>query len=1641
MPDRVQTGCQLHPAPENWFSDPAESSDGSEAGYLPQYETVIYASRYEENPSPADCPPNPPSRSETNPSLLHIPDDRIDRCEYVGGPLEDFAFMVEDVPVDHQPNPELENSWSATLANFESALGTDDIVSQDALFTELISLAVRRHGLENSFEDLQASKHVEESLDSAAAYVDSNNHIALSMSSLSSGDIDWYERTGDDPETMAQEAAHFGIYDLLGQQSQVVEARERIRAASLAALEADFTAIENVIDRTSSYMQSPLVASNFAVAFRSLNDLERAKKYFEEARDNPAQSAAGIMWFSTQALEMAIAIAAQKGDTDKIKAVAQELEQMRGNLPTLLLAAKLEQEALPREEELMRQYAAELEDFAAEASGEYTVPIDLEQTGGIPVDIGTTGQIYELDAQSWGVLYQAYLQLNDGENLKEMEEVRRQMVVGRMGEASVLESHIHMRNMQMVARSASAHWGAIEAAQVSDNQQGAANLHAQLVSDVYDVERLITPYIIERKGDPLFEGLAALYWSTFFDGYLARHLPQHALASLVAKIEMTRTAAHTVSLTETYTIKALFANLRELEPQVFNEDGNINLAVDMWDTERGEGAGDRILSAYWSSNSTAREVGVPVGAGITCGVGAILLGSTGWGVPLAALVCGVGATLFNRGSNEARAEQQYAQARMTGISRITGEESDEMRTNWYESRAALNLASATFFAPLGAGAVLTGVGLLGRAGTAVRGAIQGFEGSSLAQVFSSSVLSLRNMAGGAFGGMRSVGRWFGGLPLHSQVGIGAAGVAVADYLPDGRLNHWWGNVARTIAVSELGYGLFSRTWPTDFANTIAASRLWQTAIHTGTRMLAVDQYLLNSSDEFPYVQLIDFDPPRDTLGQERDYREQFMFDVPALWIPGLLASFGRWSVNEAMLANNIDRVVFGLGAAGVVGDTYDDGKINNWYGGIGGMFMVATLGNRLLNVPTSGTIAVSLALKPIYEWEMQSMHDVPFESLNWERFIIASAESTITMALFSGMYEGAAYANRSPLGRSIIASMQKVPFISNHLHCMQNFSRYWLFGDMNRPTTILDWTVKEIKPERAFLLRSVGSGGTGRVVEYTVRTRAGWESVAGRDPYVNLRVRSENGSGVPEFTINGMTEINGQRITQEYLMQNGYYTVNGKIYESEILQEGSIRLLPDRIQGEYLGRRMIRSRDIQNMEPAERIAFLERLEGRNIRWDSESGRFYRLVMDNPRAPQMRIMQEGETVPEWEAGFKFVEVAGPNGERMLLSLPRSREYTDYVVENPIERPIWSGLRAEARWNWFPGAWVTAPVIAQAAQWANEYIFNPLSKGDPDYQPLQRKLDLGFAALVTWPLIQYRWGFRSLRGRVLGGLVGIPMKAIFNWFAPIYLNSTPGEQNMWSVAISGGNADRSWPISTNIVDALNDITTSGNMGSLGRNYDEYGLGVWNWRGDIENRAWANIRQIARCRMDLANHVGISDSDTCSRLPLASQDQLGKADEGRMMGRAVEVNFEQMEIYFNVMAKTFVELMEKERRGDLSDLDRQQTIMLARWFKQLLKPESQDIYEPDRPDGTGCFDTLAGIRSVHLYSGYGWLIDEIPNLQTPTDDDRFVSDVRGHKSCVSRFYMDERMNNGREHWNTCFIQNTSSPSGQSQCMQTNN
>jgi len=1526
---------------------------------------------------------------------------------------ESYLSVVEEMPKPKPPDPALGRKWDEARKAFLKSVKKGDHQMQEKAFAELVNIAILRHHLDDAQEVLEKSRALKRHMEERAGDAKKREFELLFNAYNADPLLDAFNRTKE--YGLRLELKLFNS-DTIRQQENVIAEREKIRQQSLAALENDLhLALSDVEEKMPirdglprEMTLSPMAASLFADIFRSLRDFERAKKYYNAASFNPMQPVAGTAWYRLQALEMDILSKDQK----KIKEAIKEIEQIRADLTQLLFLSY--DQALNHQESEDTQFPE--------------IPLLTPQ-------VGRPEQVHEVDALSWGILYNAYLKV-DGDNkikLAELDNERRKMVKGRINNATALEARLHLQNLEKMSFVKTVKGGEIEQILRTNGQDESRKAHQDLMNDVFDIEQMVKPHMKLQKGDLYFERFAEVYWRAFFDGYFVRDLPLKAVHLLDEYIIKPRDSMGPVALAEADSVKAHISHLRNVAPQLFTSAGRLDATVDLSETTEGKQAAERVMAAYWKSPDTIREMGLPFGAGVACFAIATPFVETVVVPILAAFACAGGGSLLNREINEIKASEQYHQAAITGISNVTEKEARINRKVWYLSEGMNNVFNAAVFAPMASlwgrvgvaaakeGILKAGTGLAAKAG-----------GQALLRTAAEQPLkSAGNILKDVGGAIAKGGGWYWKLPIGTRLrlaGLGAAGVDyffvdrngninlfyVNDYgivipgVKDRRLDHWWGYAGLAAGMSEGGYQLFRKSWRNSFKELIDSSVIRRGAVRLGADAIAADYYLIKKDADSKFgIEFVDFGAPRDTLIQKYAFEKQFdAFDTP-VGIGGLVLFGGNWLKHEWKEMSSADKLVMSGGFTPFAADLLDNGNLDSWYGGVGGSVFIAALGYRLLNVNVYGSMTF-LPFKLSYEYLMQVQQDVPPQAPDPKRMMSSTAESIFMMMLVQGTYQGGHYWNTFPLGKNMYAGSERIPVLKN-LRCIQDLGRYSFLGNQDivvpgSPVMLIStgspaierWaTGSVVKSVNVKKINGKSKGGKAREINYRLRGDKLWDGLAKEHSDVKLRIVEqfkETSNGKPG-KMGGqdvylpfppaLSKGTAESVTLQQAVRNSQvkateFYINGKPVGREFLEKHGFAWQDGKLwEFKPIRKGTIRIKG-RRMTVDEIKSLNDGARSKAIHDIKEQGwriignHFERNWIEHPYHPEVLLQKPAG--PLETARYKIIESSiKVDGKEIPVWLKFSRRTvsSEEVIVGGKEKILWTGQREKPRFTLTGIGMQFLPVLAEAGL-TNFVIFRRTSSGDPIYQPLQRVWNYGPTVLFTWPVIQARSGLDSPKGRALGALIGYGPNLMGNWIFPSYRNTAPGQVSMYN-HLDKGDADKSFRSFGRIVTSLNPMPWG----------PAYGTSF-----EIEPKAMDNLLDGLDCRMDLAKGADFGKSNKCISLPPATQRQIIRTEkdlQNKMKGR------------FDTWAKAFHDKMETERKSDLSERERRLLIVMGAWFKSL-------IYNPEYNEKGD--ETLSAVKEV--VKEYQWFFDKLPPKLTSEQNWKdFISQVNAGRSNASNFY----------------------------------
>lgn len=937
---------------------------------------------------------------------------------------------------------------------------------------------------------------------------------------------------------------------------------------------------------------APFAMSMVARVLVAVREIDRAQEYYNAASLS-AETVAQSAWYRMEALQ---------------------LEAMKGG--------KAAAEALPKIK-LIRDGLAQLawqatifKDGGGVAKG--TIG-GISEVDGMP-NPGRPEDVQALDAFSWGVHYEALqVSLSEPEArtgavearieaLKDLEEERRTALAARKNEADSFEAQFHLTNMHMVASSWTYKGGDIERALRDEGAEEAATLHGQLEKDLVDAKEMGARFAPGASDEGFKDKLAAIEWRVRVDGFFSRDLPQDAIRAATNVVVPGNPGSASVA-TQIDGLREI-ARRAGVEGVLFRADGSINADADVSALPAGVLAGSRAESAYWTSPSLLREMGLPFAAASLCyGVTALAL-TTGPGAFIAGGACALAATAGNQQYNtRVLGAEASRQASATGLSRVDDNEAEKFRGAWFMN-AGINSIFSSGFANMGAS---TGRFLVG-------GSLK--LGRGIGQVFSSAATSIaesKSLGALLLNGSKATGR------LVRQIGGGAwnkmsagdmihAGASLgwpADYFfidadghfapGDGKVDHWIGYAGKTVFWGGLAYRGFSLTW-NDLSKEVVtrggkkvllegfgkkvAQQQWRGWIsRAGVDIALADYYLVNektitdekgdqkkSETEF---ELVNFGKSQASEMEQRAFDSQFGIDT---WMGygGLLLAGGDWVATEfRTLPLHIDsasRIGWARGraltGASLVGfDLYDDSQLNTWWmGGLGGALLMNEAGSILLQVDAMGSL-VATGFRAGTEWLLQWQQDVPIKMPDAKRLMFASAESALMRFPAKAYMMGNHYMKSYPLGRRLVA-----------LHTSALHSKYALISgaaSFVRPIEaiggrpVIDgWQNAIVRADKHKVIRLTRDDCGAPLYDSKGKLLPGKEEihlrVISQKAHLTRNWWSESRQGMTKIQVGDKVYELTSKFKNPYikglLKYNGYHVTDGNLWKTEVWWKGQKRV-------------------------------------------------------------------------------------------------------------------------------------------------------------------------------------------------------------------------------------------------------------------------------------------------------------------------------------------------------------------------------------------------------------------------------------------------------------------------------------------------
>ena len=266
-------------------------------------------------------------------------------------------------------------------------------------------------------------------------------------------------------------------------------------------------------------------------------------------------------------------------------------------------------------------------------------------------------------------------------------------------------------------------------------------------------------------------------------------------------------------------------------------------------------------------------------------------------------------------------------------------------------------------------------------------------------------------------------------------------------------------------------------------------------------------------------------------------------------------------------------------------------------------------------------------------------------------------------------------------------------------------------------------------------------------------------------------------------------------------------------------------------------------------------------------------------------------------------------------------------------------LWKGTPSRPKFTPL-GASLVALHTAGTAYLLNRTIFSKLMNGDPDYQPMQRATNYWFSEMVTHPYVQWPLGYDKWRGQTVGRTIGIVVNLAANKLFPTYRDQWPG-QGTYFQALQENRLD----------DAFENFTDNMTSFELVPGFfEDSAHDVWLW----EPPALQKFRK--------------------------THDEKIQAHDQTLIEN---------------LSKMFTEQVEKERRGNLSTVDRRALRILAAYITRVL---ADDLDNHDQ--------NLDALRT--LKTNYPMLFDNVPILVGELDWKDFTHQVNHDTDPAHGFHL---------------------------------
>ncbi len=1434
------------------------------------------------------------------------------------------------------------------------------------------------------------------------------------------------------------------VAELMEKESALrVEVKKLTLAKDKALSEFDQLLREAVIEsvppeQREKVMMPPLVLERIASKMTSIGEFGKAADYYHAAGMN-SNKVYKSAWYGLEATKLEVLA----GRRSAAQAVSR-IKKLRKSLPSLMTESMI--------------YHSGGDPFARSTEVGAQPPV---MDPGKPGDVQAL-MVYSWGAL-YDVMQMSLSDLEDSDDiedvmsdLRNLEDERRLEVSSRSKYASEHEANIHLNNLSMVVNAWTQGGGLIEYTLRSEDEDDAQKLYDLLSADIDAVDGMVSDYVKRIPGDRFYEKLATLSWQLSFDGMRSMDRPLDGIRA-IKNVDFVYPGSRSVA--------AHLAMLRResralgIEDHLFI-DGRLNENIDLSEFPQGITAGDRTRSAYWSSNSW-RDVGVPALAGGGCLtlaaasfetiIGPIIIGGA------CAAIAGLGNREYNR---RVVGSEAYEQALTTGLTNVTDKDASRYRSRWYWSEGFGTLLGGMPFT----GAVVGGTGRFVVGGIAGfgRNVATKYAAAAAGRGFFPAALRVTgSLARGSVSGMGKLGKTLLKLPKGDLIRLGIGSGYPLDYafidrdynlvLWDGKVDTAIGHIGGMALASAAAYNTFKLTWRAEaaskiftksgaqilpFASQVAAQpwRAW--IIRAGADSMMADYFLIDK-----HYDVVNFKQPMPegsdgivSPAKQREYDRQFAMDNWLGW-GGLLAMGGNWAVQEwrsfPMYIESSSRILqararIAVGTSLVAADLVEDGSLNKWYlGGIGGSLLMNEAGSVMLEVDAWGSM-VATGFRLGTEWLMQWQQDIPIEAPDAKRLMWASGESAI-MRFPAKMYVmGGHYLKSFPLGKrlQVFHKWMNSPKRSYLTRVAGKYLRpiERTGGQPNLMPGSKGWAPKVVKADAHKSIKlELGANGSKmkspmklKVLKQQRRLGRGLqERMTGRQP-------SEG-----RFSFDGRemtySEVAADKALTSMLKANGLMLRGGNLWKVEPWYLGQVRL----------GGRSYTAREIEMMTSQERRSVIKQLAEEGVLYkkfksmgvgqkkdaidflkskgaysDDLKGALVQRWIKDPTKPTILSSHGNYTNGRISTdAVKIVSVPTGAGE-VWLKLSRGFRPLESARVGGTKLTIFKGPLSQPRLR--AGVFVQAPLMMGTAFAANHFIFSKTMDGDPQYQKMQRVFNYGFSELITHPLVQWPLGYDTALAQAFGRTIGIFVNMAGNELFPTYLNTWPGAPTYYNRLDGVEDSVGTWM--EDHLQPLGDRPRMDPLDTIANTLSSSQItpfGIWGKSDDtvalFEDRGMKVFRDAEDCQRVLLVGGDYKKHDSCRKLPLKTMDAMEESIE-KWKIRREEMGIEssvQLAKRSEALAENFMTWMERERGGDLSEMERRTLIIMAAHVKHMNRDVSK------KGDDLS-IDAYSSWRDLERKYGEV-LFDKIPILHSDRDWEDFINHVNRNRSKASHFYFD--------------------------------